>query len=113
MFRPKSDLKHKLKTVQKCPKSSTRNLCKTKTNEIAVADSSVFVQVENCNIHFDNCDSVGLSLHSLAMAQIDGVRVVTTDLSDRALAIGEGVVLSENLKQNVTDVEVTGMRIGK
>lgn len=70
-------------------------------------------EVENCSIVFDNFDSVGLSLHSLGVAKIDGVRVATPNSASRAMAIGEGVVLSENTKQLVNDVEIVGMRVGK
>ena len=70
------------------------------------------MQVRNSRIQFDNFDSVGISLHSLKHANIDGVQMDTLAEASRALALGEGLVLSENLRVSVQRIDVTGFRLG-
>lgn len=57
-------------------------------------------------------DAVGFSLHSLRKANIEMNLIETCSEQSRALALGEGIVLSENQAVNLISTEVVGMRIG-
>lgn len=63
-------------------------------------------------IFSDHIDAVALSLHSLTSAEIATCLIETSDSNSRALAIGEGIVLSDNSNTSIANVKITGMRIG-
>ncbi len=57
-------------------------------------------------------DTTGVSLHSLRRAELEMNLVESSEEGPRALALGEGVVLSENISAAVVGTDVVGLRTG-
>lgn len=69
-------------------------------------------QLQGNMIYCSHLDSIGFSLHSLKRVDIDMNLIETGAEIPRALALGQGVVLSENLNVNISSTEIIGLRIG-
>lgn len=63
-------------------------------------------------IFCQNLDSVGFSLHSLRRADIEVNMVESSRDEPRQVALGQGIVLSDNITVNLASTEAVGMRVG-
>ncbi len=72
----------------------------------------MLIKLDRNYVSTSNVDATGFSFHDVKVVYMDKNIVETTDDTNRQTAIGDGVVMSEVKKAQISETEVIGMRVG-